>query len=191
MHCGLAPRSFTKEKIIAIIKKNIIMKSKIHEYLLKLNNIIMNKPFRIITLRTLGYISLGLLLLTTACGQTSSKSKTEVTTSTETKSVVDAPEMDIQTAILSDNLEAVKQHISAGTESLPQALESIKLRKPLLMPVRIYRLKITMVQQLCIRPHSFVESKSYRRSLMPKPINPLKTILVWHQGKVLWGHLQK
>ena len=92
------------------------MKSKIHEYLLKLNNIIMNKPFRIITLRTLGYMSLGLLLLTTACGQTSSKSKTEVTTSTETKSVVDAPEMDIQTAILSDNLEAVKQHISAGTD---------------------------------------------------------------------------
>ncbi|AZQ60528.1 ankyrin repeat domain-containing protein [Maribacter sp. MJ134] len=61
-------------------------------------------------------MSLGLLLLTTACGQTSSKSKTEVTTSTETKSVVDAPEMDIQTAILSDNLEAVKQHISAGTD---------------------------------------------------------------------------
>ena len=84
------------------------MKSKIQEYLLKLNNIIMNKPFRINTLRTLGHMSLGLLLLTTACGQTSSKSKTEVTTSTETKSVVDAPEMDIQTAILSDNLEAVK-----------------------------------------------------------------------------------
>lgn len=74
------------------------------------------KTFRINTLRTLGYMSLGLLLLTTACGQTNSKSKTEVTTSTETKSVVDAPEIDIQAAILSDNLIAVKQHIEAGTD---------------------------------------------------------------------------
>ena len=92
------------------------MKSKIHEYLVKSNNIIMSKPFKINTLRTLAYMSLVLLLLTAACGQSSKKSKDDATKTTETKSVVDAPEMDIQAAILSDNLEAVKQHISAGTD---------------------------------------------------------------------------
>ncbi|MFX0557765.1 ankyrin repeat domain-containing protein [Maribacter sp. CXY002] len=90
------------------------MKSKIHEYQLKLKA--MNKTFKITSLRTLTYMSLVLLLLTSACGQSGNKAKSEANNTKETKSVVAAPEMDIQAAILSDNLEAVKQHISAETD---------------------------------------------------------------------------
>jgi len=92
------------------------MKSKIHEYQLKLNNKAMKKTFKITSLRTLINMSLVLLLLTAACGQTSNKTKAEVTNTTETKSVVATPEIDIQAAILSDNVEVVKQHIEAGTD---------------------------------------------------------------------------
>jgi hypothetical protein len=92
------------------------MKSKIHEYIGKSNNIIMSKTFRINTLRTLVNMSLVLLLLIAACSQSSKKSKDDATNTTETKVVVTKPEIDIQAAILSDNLEAVKQHISAGTD---------------------------------------------------------------------------
>lgn len=74
------------------------------------------KTFRITSLRNLIHISLVSLLLTAACGQSSNKSKAEVTNTTEIKSVVETPEIDIQAAILSDNLEAVKQHIEAGTD---------------------------------------------------------------------------
>ena len=74
------------------------------------------KTFRINTLRTLMSTSLVLFLLMAACGQSSNKTKAEATNSTETKSAVTTPEIDIQAAILSDNLEAVKQHIEAGTD---------------------------------------------------------------------------
>ncbi|MFK7811234.1 MAG: ankyrin repeat domain-containing protein [Maribacter sp.] len=92
------------------------MKSKIHEFLLKLNNIVMSKTIKMNSLKTLTNMSLLILLLATACGQTSNKSKADATDSTETKSVVAIPEIDIQTAILSDNIEAVKQHIEAGSD---------------------------------------------------------------------------
>ena len=92
------------------------MKSKINEYLLKSNNIIMSNTYKINTLRTLVNMSLVLLLLTAACGQSSKKSKDDATNTTETKSVDAAPEIDIQAAILYDNVEAVKQHIEAGTD---------------------------------------------------------------------------
>ena len=92
------------------------MKSKIHEYQLKLNNKAMCRIVRIYSMRTLVNMSLVLLLLTSACGQSSNKTKAEATNTTETKSVVAKPEIDIQAAILSDNMEAVKQHIEAGTD---------------------------------------------------------------------------
>ena len=81
------------------------MKSKIHEYQLKLNNKAMCRIVRIYSMRTLVNMSLVLLLLTSACGQSSNKTKAEATNTT-----------DIQAAILSDNMEAVKQHIEAGTD---------------------------------------------------------------------------
>ncbi len=74
------------------------------------------KTFKINSLRTLVNMSLALLLLNFACGQSGKKSKAEATNNTETSSIVVAPEFDIQVAILSDNLEAVKQHIKAGTD---------------------------------------------------------------------------
>ncbi|MGB5500026.1 MAG: ankyrin repeat domain-containing protein [Maribacter sp.] len=67
-------------------------------------------------MRTVVNMSLILLLLTSACGQSGNKPKAEANNSTQTKSVVETPEIDISTAILSNNLEAVKQHIEAGTD---------------------------------------------------------------------------
>lgn len=92
------------------------MKTKIHKNLLKLNNIVMSKTIRTNSLRTIANMSLVLLLLAAACGQSGNKSKEQENSNTEVKSVVDAPKMDIQAAMLSDNLEAVKQHIEAGTD---------------------------------------------------------------------------
>lgn len=74
------------------------------------------KTIKMNSLKTLTNMSLLLLLLTTSCGQSGNKSKAEANNGTETKSVVATPEMDIQAAILSDNVEAVKQHIEAGTD---------------------------------------------------------------------------
>lgn len=92
------------------------MKSKIHEYQLKLNNIVMSKTIKMNSLKTVVNMSLGLLLLTAACGQSSGKIKEVENSSTEVKAVVNVPEMGIQAAILSNNLEVVKQHIEAGTD---------------------------------------------------------------------------
>lgn len=74
------------------------------------------KKIKINSLKTLTNMSLLLLLLATACGQSSKKTKTDANNTTEMESVVATPEIDIQGAILSDNMEAVKQHISAGTD---------------------------------------------------------------------------
>ncbi len=92
------------------------MKTKIHKYLFKSNDLVMSKTFRINLLRTMVNMSFVLLLLTTACGQSGTKTKEQTNSSTEVKSIVDAPEIDIQAAILFDNIEAVKQHIEAGTD---------------------------------------------------------------------------
>ena len=92
------------------------MKTKINEYLLKSNNLIMSKKYRINIARPLVNMSLVLLLYTAACGQSNNKSKNGATKKTESTSEIAAPEIDIQTAILSDNMEAVKQHIKAGTD---------------------------------------------------------------------------
>jgi len=51
--------------------------------------------------------SLILILLTSACAQSGNKSKSEP--------VAHKPKTDIQTAIISGNLQVVKQHIKAGT----------------------------------------------------------------------------
>jgi hypothetical protein len=54
-----------------------------------------------------------IVLFTSACAQ-SEKNATTTNNST-TKEAVDKPNVDIHTAVLSGNLEAVKQHIKAGT----------------------------------------------------------------------------
>ncbi|WP_417289965.1 ankyrin repeat domain-containing protein [Corallibacter sp.] len=54
-----------------------------------------------------------IVLLTNSCAQ--SKNET-TTTSTKTDSAISKPDIDIQTAVLSGNLEAVKQHIASGSD---------------------------------------------------------------------------
>ena len=92
------------------------MKSKMHEHLLKLNNKAVSKKLKISSLKNLAYISFGLFLLTASCAQSGNKSKNQADTKVEAKTIIETPQMDIQTAILSDNLEAVEQHVKAGTD---------------------------------------------------------------------------
>ena len=61
-------------------------------------------------------MSLIVLLITTACAQSGANAKSDSSNSAEAKSVVDAPEMDLQAAIISGNLVVVKQHIEAGSD---------------------------------------------------------------------------
>lgn len=73
------------------------------------------KTFRINTLKSLVNTLFILLLLTYACGQSGNGSKEETTTGNNAKAHVEAPEIDLQAAILKDNYSAVEQHIKAGT----------------------------------------------------------------------------
>ncbi|HZL08563.1 MAG TPA: ankyrin repeat domain-containing protein [Prolixibacteraceae bacterium] len=57
-----------------------------------------------------------ILLLLSACAQPGSSNNTKSENNSKAKVVVDKPEIDIQAAILSGNLEVVKQHIEAGTD---------------------------------------------------------------------------
>lgn len=59
-------------------------------------------------------VSLSILLLSSACGQ--KNQKTDDTGNPKSEEVVKAPNMDLQTAILSDNLEVIAQHIKAGSD---------------------------------------------------------------------------
>jgi hypothetical protein len=92
------------------------MKTKIHEYLVKSNNKAMSKKSKIDALKILGKFSLTLVLFTSACAQSGTKSKTQAVTQVEAKVVVAQPKIDLQMAVLSGNLEAVKLHIEAGTD---------------------------------------------------------------------------
>lgn len=67
-------------------------------------------------MKSLVKFSLVLVLLTSACAQSGNKSKAQADTKVEAKSVAVKPTIDIQMAVLSGNLEAVRQHIEAGTD---------------------------------------------------------------------------
>jgi len=67
-------------------------------------------------MQTLFIISFIILLVTNACAQSDKNSKSKSDISTNTESVVTKPEMNINTAVLSGNLEVVKQHIKAQTD---------------------------------------------------------------------------
>jgi len=66
------------------------------------------KSIKIISLGTVFSFTLMLTLLLTACNESGNSVKTQ--------SKIDKPKVDIQTAILSDQLEVVQQHIKAGTD---------------------------------------------------------------------------
>jgi hypothetical protein len=61
-------------------------------------------------------VSFIILLLTSSCAQRSEDTNTKANTSDNTKSTGDTPKIDIQTAIMTDNLDNVKQHIETGTD---------------------------------------------------------------------------
>ena len=92
------------------------MKSKIHEYLVKSNNKAMRKELKINSLKHLVKFSLVLVLMTSACAQSGNKPKSQADNKVEAKAEIEKPQMDIQMAVISGNLEAVKQHIQAGTD---------------------------------------------------------------------------
>lgn len=66
------------------------------------------KSIKNISLVALFSYILAVTLLTIACNDSAK--------STKTKSIVDKPKIDIQTAIMSNNLDIVKQHINTGTD---------------------------------------------------------------------------
>ncbi len=74
------------------------------------------KTQKINSLTTALSISLIVLLFTSACAQSGGSAKNDSNKSAQVKAVVDAPEMDLQAAVMSGNVEVVKQHIKAGTD---------------------------------------------------------------------------
>ena len=73
------------------------------------------KVSKINSLKNVINISLIIILFMSACSQSKKSDKTIPDNSTEAKIVVDKPSVNIHTAVLSGNLEMVKQHIEAGT----------------------------------------------------------------------------
>lgn len=66
------------------------------------------KSIKVTSLKTVFSFMFAVILLAIACSESEK--------STTTKSVGDKPKIDIQTAIISDQLDIVKQHIAAGTD---------------------------------------------------------------------------
>ncbi len=73
------------------------------------------KTLKINSTKMLLSVSFIILLITNACAQSGNKSKTNSDNSTNAESVVVKPKININTAVFSGNLEAVKQHIEAQT----------------------------------------------------------------------------
>ena len=74
------------------------------------------KTPKINSLKIVMKLSFILILGISACTQSGTSSKDTTGNSTEAKSAIDKPSIDIHTAVLSGNLEVVKQHIEAGTD---------------------------------------------------------------------------
>jgi hypothetical protein len=72
------------------------------------------KTLKITSIRMTVQMLLLALLLTSSCAQ--SDKKTNSVKTTETTKSVTKPSMDIHSAVLTGNLEAVKQHIEAGSD---------------------------------------------------------------------------
>jgi hypothetical protein len=66
--------------------------------------------------RTIINILLVGVLLNFSCAEAEKKSNDTSNNGTKSKVLVEAPSLDIQAAILSNNIEVVKQHIEAGTD---------------------------------------------------------------------------
>lgn len=74
------------------------------------------KTPKINSFKTVVNFSLSILLLMSSCAESNKRAKTTSENNSTAKSIIAAPKTDIQTAIMSDNLEVVQQHIAAGTD---------------------------------------------------------------------------
>jgi len=74
------------------------------------------KTLKINSLKMAINLSLLIILFTSACAQSEKGTANAAGQGTEIKEAVDKPGVNIHAAVLSGNLEAVKQHIKAGTD---------------------------------------------------------------------------
>lgn len=74
------------------------------------------KTVKINSFKMLVNISFVTLFLLNACVSSGSSDNTKSEKNIKAKSITETPKMDLQTAIVSGNLEVVKQHIEAGTD---------------------------------------------------------------------------
>lgn len=61
-------------------------------------------------------LSFIILILISSCAQSGNSDGAKSENNSKAKSTVEKPKIDLQTAIMTDNLEAVKQHIESGTD---------------------------------------------------------------------------
>lgn len=74
------------------------------------------KTLKINSVKMLVKISFVALLLLNACGPSGESNNAQPENNLPGKLAAETPKIDLQAAILSDNLEVVKQHIEAGTD---------------------------------------------------------------------------
>jgi len=74
------------------------------------------KTHKIISFKTVCSFSLIIILLTSACAKADKNTIAKSENNAKAESVVETPKIDLQAAIMSGNLEVVKQHIEAGTD---------------------------------------------------------------------------
>jgi len=74
------------------------------------------KDLKINSVKMLVKFSFVILLLLNACASSGARDNTTSEKNAKTKSITETPKMDLQAAIVSGNLEVVKQHIEAGTD---------------------------------------------------------------------------
>lgn len=83
--------------------------------MLNIKTKIMKVP-KINSLEMLLNVSFCILLLMSSCAQSGDSNKITSESNSKAESIVEKPKIDIQTAIMSDKLEIVKQHIAAGAD---------------------------------------------------------------------------
>ena len=74
------------------------------------------KTLKINASKMLFSLSFLIILMTTACAQSNKNSKSKPDNADKAELKMDKPDMDIQMAVISGNLEAVKQHIDAKSD---------------------------------------------------------------------------
>ncbi|MEL7587214.1 MAG: ankyrin repeat domain-containing protein [Prolixibacteraceae bacterium] len=74
------------------------------------------KTLKIISFKLIVSFSFVVLLLFNACTQSGNNNNTRAENNVEAKSKAETPKIDLQTAIISGNLEVVKKHVEAGTD---------------------------------------------------------------------------